>query len=247
MNKTIITKLIVTLFGLTIIAAGFILAFNVGKEEKPEEPVVKTDSEKFKDEYEAYNNKELEGNPSLHHREVTIDKENPIKYASASDIEKLFKDNASFVIYMGFPTCPWCRNAIGVLLDVAKSRNINDIKYINIYDMRTMWTVKDDKLEVTRKGTDDYYKLLELFDSILDDYYYETDDNKYETGEKRIYAPTVVFVKDGEIVGSHVATVTLNEDQTPYDVILDDQKEELSKIYGELFDKVYKTYCDDAC
>ncbi len=247
MRKELLFKIILILLAF-LLAGVTIFYVNNDKKEKKEEPKTRiTDAEKFKEEYESYNNMALEGNPSLHHREVNIDKENSIKYASADDIEKMVTDKASGVIYLGFPTCPWCRNAIGVLLDVAKSRNVNEIKYINIYDMRTMWTVKDDKLEVTRKGTDDYYKLLELFDSVLEDYQYEADDKSYDTGEKRIYAPTIIFIKDGEIVGSHVATVKLNEGQTPYDVILDDQKEELSKIYGDLFDKVYKTYCDDAC
>lgn len=44
----------------------------------------------------------------------------------------------------------------------------------------------------------------------------------YDTGVKRLYAPTVVGVKDGKVVGIHVATV---ESQTnPYEVLTDKQK-----------------------
>ena len=36
------------------------------------------------------------------------------------------------IIYFGFPECPWCRNAVPVLLDAAEEVGIEKIYYIYI-------------------------------------------------------------------------------------------------------------------
>ena len=60
----------------------------------------------------------------------------------------------------------------------------------------------------------------------------------YDTGVKRLYAPTVVGVKEGKVVGIHVATV---ESQTnPYEVLSDKQKDELKSVYKKMIEDVNK-------
>ena len=65
----------------------------------------------------------------------------------------------------------------------------------------------------------------------------------YKTGEKRLYVPLVVGVKEGKIVGYHVDTVTLDNDQTPYDLLTKKQQEELKEIYDDIVNEVYKNTC----
>ena len=53
----------------------------------------------------------------------------------------------------------------------------------------------------TIKGTKAYYKLLKSFDSVLSDYTITDEDKKeYKVGEKRIYAPNFIYVKNGKVV-----------------------------------------------
>lgn len=243
MKTNSIFKILICIFGFIIILGGFIISLNVDKEEEIK-PVVVTDAAKFKKEYEKYNNQKVKGK-DFTYREVNISDNNPMIYSSVKDIEKLL-DGKTGIVYLGYPTCPWCRNAIETLISVTMARNISEIKYLNIEDMRSHFSVANDTLKI-KKGTDDYYKLLMLFDKELEEYTYIFDDKEYPTGEKRIYAPTVFFIKDGQIIGKHVGTVTLNKNQSPYDMITSQQKEELSNIYGKFVDEIYEAHCDEKC
>jgi hypothetical protein len=62
---------------------------------------------------------------------------------------------------------------------------------------------------------------------------------------KRLYFPTVVYVKDGKVLSSTIGTV---DSQTePYVKLNDDQYNELKNIYMENMNKVYNILCDEAC
>ena len=54
----------------------------------------------------------------------------------------------------------------------------------------------------TEEGTEEYKKMLTILDSILDNYEIEDENgNTINIGEKRIYVPLVIGVKEGKIVG----------------------------------------------
>ena len=55
----------------------------------------------------------------------------------------------------------------------------------------------------------------------------DDDGKKYDTGEKRIFMPYVIAVRDGEVVGDKVGTVTLNSGQNKYDSLTQEQVEQL--------------------
>ena len=63
----------------------------------------------FKEEYEALNGTINEGN-GKEYLTITIDEENPIYYSSLNEVTTLIKEGTG-VIYLGYPTCPWCRNS----------------------------------------------------------------------------------------------------------------------------------------
>ena len=48
---------------------------------------------------------------------------------------------------------------------------------------------------------------MEALDEHLTEYTISFEDKTYETGEKRIYAPTIIFVKEGKVLGLHDSTV----------------------------------------
>ena len=80
--------------------------------------IKETDAIKFKNEYESLNGYKNE-NSDKEYMKVEIDSENPIVYKTGQEIlDILKKENA--IVYFGFALCPWCRNAVPVLLDAAK-------------------------------------------------------------------------------------------------------------------------------
>ena len=210
-----------------------------------------TDAMKFKREYEKYNNKKIDSGKE--YLNLNIKSNNPIKYKSADDLIDIIS-NKTGIIYLGFPECPWCRNAISVLLDVSEENDIKDIYYFNIKNERDSYTLEDSKLVYEKdengneiKGTKDYSKLLKALDSVLFDYVLEIDGKKYETGVKRIYAPSVIFIKDGKIIGIQVSTVESQTD--PYKKLTKDQYNELYDIYTDYVVKMKSSTCsiDKSC
>ena len=162
-----------------------------------------TDGEKFKLEYEALNDKGII---------VEINADANIKYLELTEVLDLF-ENKTGIIYFGFPNCPWCRNIIPILLDVAKDNN-EVVYYFNPREVR---------------GTDDpdFAKLME----ILYDYLH-SDEN----GEKVLYVPDVYFIKNGNIVGHHLGSASTQNN--PYEKLTEEQIKELKEIYINLLNKI---------
>ena len=72
--------------------------------------------------------------------------------------------------------------------------------------------MKDDKLETTKRGTKGYYELLKLLDNVIDDYTVTNDEGEeISTQEKRIFAPTVVAIVNGQ---AEKATDGISDKQT---------------------------------
>lgn len=112
---------------------------------------LKSDGEKFKAEYEALNNENVN---------INISKNNPIKYATLDEVFDIIQ-NKTGVIYFGFPGCPWCRNMIPVLFEAAKNNNIDTIYYFN-------------PRNVKKSDNDEYNKLKE----ILNEYLFEDENGQ---------------------------------------------------------------------
>lgn len=159
-----------------------------------------TDALVFKEEYESLNGttREKDGKTI---RSIDIAKDNPMVYAEAKDIVKKINKKESFIVYFGFSDCPWCRSILPTLLEVADDYDVEEIYYVNVKEIRDTMKIDENGDVVTDiKGTDDYYKLLELLDSVLETYALVDDEgNKVDTGEKRIYAPNIVSVVKGKV------------------------------------------------
>lgn len=205
-----------------------------------------SDALKFKKEYESLNGKVSYGENK--YKDLNISKNNPIKYSNYDEIIDVI-NNGTGIIYLGFPECPWCRTAVPVLLDVAKDNKIDKIYYLNIKDERDSYVIEDGKLTLALnddgeeiKGTEGYFKLLDALKDNLSDYIISYEDKTYEVGEKRIYAPSVIFVKDGKVLGIQVSTV---EGQTdPFKNLTEEQYEELYSIYEGYANNIYSSTCD---
>lgn len=184
------------------------------------------DNLKFKSEYEGLND-DLDEDGNKKYVEVSIPENNLIKYTTAEEIKSLFENNKSAIIYLGFESCPWCRNAVPVLIDACKENNASEIYYMNIKDIRDKKILDENKKVVTEnEGTEEYKTILDLFKDDIDVY-----DGLNDNSIKRIYAPTVYFIKDGKIVKKHVSTVDSQEN--PKEKLTDEQTNELKNIYKD--------------
>ena len=223
MKKNIIILSIIVVIAL-VIAILFFLLNNKGM----------SDGERFKQEYEELNDS---------HLEVNIDSDNMIKYIGLEEAIDIIKNDTG-VIYFGYPSCPWCRNAVPVLLDAASSTSLDTIYYVDAYNIRDVKEIDDDgNIVTTNEGDRLYDDLLGVLDDILDPYTI-TDDNGevIDLGEKRLYVPMVLFVKDGEVVSYHLSTVDSQED--PSISLNDSQRDELYNIYLDGINNVVGGICN---
>lgn len=246
-NKKMIVILSVILCVLLVVI--FYFKFNNSnknnKNDKNTESNVVADSVKFKEEYEKLNDKEA--TQGKKYKKLEISDNNPIKYSNYDEIIDVIK-NKTGIIYLGFPECPWCRTALPVLFEAANDNNIDTIYYLNIKNERDSYIVKDGKLTYATdangkeiKGTKGYFKLLEALDKHLSDYVITKDEKTYKVGEKRIYAPSVIFVRDGKVLGIHVSTV--KSQSNGYEALTEECHKELYSIYDKYIEKMKSESC----
>ena len=225
-------KIIATVLTLIVVAIGGLYYYFNDDKDTTNDSI---DMVEFEKEYEEYNGKETPygGN----YLEIDIAKENNIKYSSYDEVYSILEDGTG-VIYFGFPTCPWCRNLVPVLVDAAKEAGIDTIYYLNNMEDRDSKELVDGEIVIKKNGTKNYYKLVEKLESVLGEYEGLNDSNI-----KRLYYPTVIFVKDGKIVDSHIGTVDSQENPS---VFLND--EQYKELKDTLVSKMTKLIvCDGAC
>lgn len=232
-NNDLRNKIIIVVVGIVLL-----ILVCLGIKYAIKNPVEVLDGAKFKEEYEKLNGTELKGT-ELKYLELSIDDESPIKYSSYEEIFKLLDDGTG-IIYFGFPECPWCRALTPVLLDAVKEEGIDKIYYFNNKEDRDILEVdKNKKVVIKKEGTEDYYKLLEKLGDFASDY----DLDGAETDSKRLYFPTVLVVKEGEIVEFHEGT--LDSQKNPFEEMTKEQKKELKDTLVEKLGKLL--VCDGAC
>ncbi len=195
----------------------------------------------FKNEYEALNGKE-NANGKVH-REISINKNNPFEKITAQELVKKIENKETFYVYFGDELCPWCRSVIEKFIEVANKKNIDKVYYVKIWDkegneaLRSKYQLNDkNEIEEVVKGTQEYNKLLEYFDSLLSDYTLtDKDGNKVSTNEKRIFAPNFIYVKDGKSIK---LVDGISEKQK-------DSREELTKEILEDEEKAFNDFFDN--
>lgn len=242
MKKSLIL-IISTILVLGLCVGGYFLL-----RDKPQSTI--TDATKFKEEYESLNDTVV-GTTNKKYNNVVIPEDNKIKYVTVKETIDLLDDDKA-IIYVGANWCPWCRNALMPMFDVANSLNVDKIYYLNLDNDKSTYEIKDSKLVMTREGTKDYYDLLNRLNQYLRDYILtDKEGNSYDTNEKRIYMPYFITVKDGIIVEAKGVTRTLEDGQDAYSEMTDSQYKSLYKDFTDMFSKVYtvNNACstDEAC
>lgn len=109
--------------------------------------------------------------------EYKTTKDNVFTYRTINEINKILKTDTG-LIFLGFPKCPWCRGYVPIINEVAKKEGLEKIYYFNIYEDR-------------KNNTEEYQEMVKLLKEFL-----RNDDE----GNERIYAPSLIAVKNGKIL-----------------------------------------------
>lgn len=227
-NKKIAIIVILLVLVMTLVS---IILINSKSNQK------ETDAIKFRNEYQSLNGKAAKNNLYKKHKKITIDEDNPIVYADYNKVFEVLEDTG--IIYFGFAECPWCRTIVPVMLEAANEIGIDKIYYFNQFDTRDIKKLENDKVVTEKEGTSDYYKLLEKLGTEFTEEYEGLNDPTV----RRIYAPTVIIVKDGKVISSIVGSVASQKD--PYLPLTNEQTEELKTKYIEEMQKTI--LCDRTC
>lgn len=207
---------------IIILIVSIILTIFILKPFNKEEDM--TDNLKFKEEYEKLNNKD--------NINITIPENNPFIYSNATDIINRINNKETFVIYFGFNKCPYCRSILPSLIEVSEYLEVDKIYYVDISGIRDTLTINsDNEIETRKEGTKEYNELLEILNDVLEDYTIEDKDgNSISTGKKRIYAPNIVTIVEGEVIDLETG---ISED---IDINKKLSKEDKQEIYDKLYE-----------
>lgn len=192
----------------------------------------------FKEEYEQYNGTTNDSGKT--YRTITIPSDNPMVMTDAQDVVKRIENGDTFYVYFGDALCPWCRSVIETAISEAEEAGITEIDYVDIWDeegnelLRDSYEVKDGSVVKKDEGTEAYQTLLQDFDSLLDEYEVSGEDDKeYDTGEKRIYAPTFVYIKDGK--AEKLVTGISEKQEDAWGELTDDILQDEQDIFSDFF------------
>lgn len=159
--------------------------------------------------------------------EYPVSEDNVFVYRTLEEINKIL-ENGTGLIFLGFPECPWCRGYAPIINEIAKQEKLEKVYYFNI---------KQDRAD----NTELYQKAVKLLGENL----------RYdEEGNRRIYAPSLIAVKNGNVVGFDDTRYWNNKSyETPEDFWnkedLTSMKEKLVKMITDVNEKSYCTAdCD---
>lgn len=212
-------------FGIILLVCCSLFLF-VGcgdKKVQTEEKQELTDGEKFKKEYEQYN-KYVADDGTKEYPQVTITEDNKMKYSSFKEVKEILKDGTG-VVFFGNAKSAWTRNVVPILIESAKEVGVDTIYYYDHYEDRDEKHLDSSgNVVIDKEGSEEYQELVTILYSELGPYEGLNNDTI-----KRLYYPTVVFVSDGLILGSHIGTI---ESQTDPKVNFSSaEQEELKEIY----------------
>lgn len=234
---------VICLFLLVALCIVYIFSELYTESDVPE--MKNTDALTFKTEYESLNNQSADDENT--YRTLDIPEDNPFVYATAEELVEKIDNKETFVVYFGFASCPWCRSILNNLITAAKNNNIDKIYYVDVKNIRDTYSLNENNEAVTTvEGTKGYYDLLDRLDRVLDKYasltYTVTKKKKtvvkeVEINEKRIYAPNIIIVRDGEAVGK--TTGVPSELDNPYAELTDEMNNDSLEQFNNLLKLLY--------
>ena len=155
----------------------------------------------------------------------TVTEDNVFVYRTIDEIVNIL-NHGTGVVYLGFPECPWCKAYVPYINEVAKDNDCEKVYYYNIYNDRN-------------ENNDNYKKLVE----ILKDYLKFDDE-----GNKRIYVPAVIAVKEGKILSFDDETAWDTKGyKTPEEYWKNEDLEGLKTRLSKMFEDTKTNLCTSDC
>lgn len=224
---------------------------NALREEKTSKISITEEEKQFKEEYESLNG--TLRSTGIPNKTISIMEDNKVKYITSKEAVEIIKEGEG-VIYFGFAACPWCRNAVPLLLEAAFENGLERLYYVNVRpedkvekDIRDSYKLDaNNKLQKEREGDSSYQDLLKALDPVLNEYELTGKNGKpVLVGEKRLSAPLVITCKNGTIINSH--TGTLEEHKREVNGSLRDLTTEEEKQILEIYSSMLAIYLKDSC
>jgi predicted bacteriocin transport accessory protein len=145
------------------------------------------------------------------------DQNHIIEAVTYEQIIKILEDKNEALIYMGFETCPWCKEYLPIFNRMAKNQGFEKIYY---YDFREIRMIEGDQLN------QDFSALINLID---EEYLINNPTNNQL---KWLFAPTFIGLNNHEIKGFFTGAI-LNH-QASQNYLTDSQLDELKLIFNEI-------------
>ncbi len=147
-------------------------------------------------------------------KDFGITNENIYDYKTASEILEIMNTGTG-VIFFAFPENVWSHTYASLLNDVAKYYGLNEIYYYNFFNDRIM----------NNSYYENIVKKLNAYLPVLDN------------GTRNIYAPSMIMVKNGEIIAYDDETSILHGDVTVDDYWTYERQENKRVQLGVYFEK----------
>lgn len=171
------------------------------------------DNQKFIQEYESLNGQRDEAGDLYY--EVSIDKDVDVEYRSFTELEE-FLEGKTGVFFIGMATSSPCRSYVPILVDAAWEIGLDRIFYVPVSEA----------------------EIGHLYSEFI-----EVENQNQNFTEQEISVPTLLVIKNGEIIDSLVGTSLT--DSPSFSVI---SSEDVSEMKEELMDKFSLVIsCSDAC
>ncbi len=230
MNKKTIS---IILFVVIIGIVGFIAEYKYFKKQDNNKlnnvNIYDSDTIKFKNEYEALNSVQNDDGTNKY-MYIEIPEDSNIKYIDENQVINILEGGTG-IIYFGMPECPWCRTMIVPLLEEVNKKGVT-LYYYNPKEIRNL-------------NTEEYQKIVEYLKDYLktDTTTQKESDAGFDESKKRLYMPDVYFIRNGNVISSHFATVDSQEN--PKVQLNEEQINELKSIYNNLINNLYDNICND--
>jgi glutaredoxin len=149
------------------------------------------------------------------------DKDHVFEYTDAKTvIDMLESETATEVVVFVFTACPWCQQSLPRLNVVAKEEGIKKIYLLDIKEMRT-------------NKTPEY---MTIFEKVKD----HVDFTEGSLEKQNINVPNIIVIKNGQIIGSHMATVTshVKDENSVLPPMTAEQETEYKNIVRNLLEQI---------
>lgn len=141
---------------------------------------------------------------------------------TVADVVNKLENKDTFVLYMYFDACPWCKELGPIVSDYLSDKE-------DLLNLTYALNVRPDgnKENDLRYKDDDGNYNEPLFETVYNFIEDRLDDDKV------VYVPTLIFVKDGELVYYHTGTVE-GHDATER-TLTDEEKESIVQYLAEYY------------